>query len=39
MKIPFFSNHSVSQIACGETHNVVLTKSGKVFGWGSSNFG
>lgn len=29
----------VTQIACGETHSVVLTKDHKVYGWGMSMYG
>lgn len=40
IKVPFFNSKiQLSQISAGETHNIVLTKQGKVYGWGSSNFG
>lgn len=33
------ANVFVTQIACGETHSIVLTKDSKVFGWGMSMYG
>jgi alpha-tubulin suppressor-like RCC1 family protein len=29
----------VTQIACGETHSIVLAKDSKVYGWGMSMYG
>jgi alpha-tubulin suppressor-like RCC1 family protein len=29
----------VTQIACGEAHSILLTKDGKIYGWGMSNYG
>jgi len=40
IKIPFFNNKlQLQSLSAGETHNIVLTKTGQVYGWGSSNFG
>jgi len=29
----------VTEIACGETHCIALTREGKVWGWGMSMYG
>jgi alpha-tubulin suppressor-like RCC1 family protein len=29
----------IIEIACGETHCIVLSREGKVFGWGMSMYG
>ena len=29
----------MTQIACGEAHSISLTKDGKIYGWGISNYG
>jgi alpha-tubulin suppressor-like RCC1 family protein len=34
-----FNNESIKQISCGRNHSMVLTKSGKVYGWGYNFYG
>lgn len=33
------AEHNVTDVACGETHTVVLTRERRVFGWGMSMYG
>ncbi|GAM20383.1 hypothetical protein SAMD00019534_035580 [Acytostelium subglobosum LB1] len=33
------SSHWVTQVCCGEKHTICLTKNGKVFTWGTSEYG
>jgi alpha-tubulin suppressor-like RCC1 family protein len=27
------------QVACGEAHSIAMSKDGRLFGWGMSNYG
>ncbi|GAM28582.1 hypothetical protein SAMD00019534_117580 [Acytostelium subglobosum LB1] len=37
--IQSMTSHWVTQVSCGEKHTICLTKNGKVFTWGSSEYG
>ncbi|CAG5121379.1 unnamed protein product, partial [Candidula unifasciata] len=39
VRIDFFLDLPVQEIACGDAHVVVLTRSGHVYTWGSGEFG
>lgn len=38
-KIPAFEGVFITQVACGEVHCTALSKDGRLFGWGLSNYG
>ncbi len=38
-KIPTLNGIHVTQVACGEAHSIALSKEGKIYGWGMSNYG
>jgi len=38
-KIPKLEGLHISQVACGEAHSIAMTKDGRLFGWGMSNYG
>ncbi|CAN8066050.1 unnamed protein product [Agarophyton chilense] len=37
--IPELSHESVCYLSCGDRHSFAITKDGRVFGWGSNEFG
>jgi regulator of chromosome condensation len=38
-KIPKLEGLQITQVACGEAHSIVMTKEGRLYGWGMSNYG
>ncbi len=34
-----FENEKIVMISCGVWHSLALTKSGRIFGWGSNRYG
>ncbi len=34
-----FENEKIVMISCGAWHSLALTKSGRIFGWGSNRYG
>jgi alpha-tubulin suppressor-like RCC1 family protein len=38
-KIPKFEGLHINQVACGEAHSIAISKEGRLFGWGMSNYG
>lgn len=37
--MPKLEGMNVMQVACGEAHSIAMTKDGRLFGWGMSNYG
>jgi len=37
--LEYFGKHKIHQIACGGLHSIVLTKSGEIYTWGSTEGG
>jgi alpha-tubulin suppressor-like RCC1 family protein len=38
-KIPKLEGIHMIQVACGEAHSIAMSKDGRLFGWGMSNYG
>ena len=38
-KIMSLKGHVITQLACGDSHSMALTKDGQVFAWGEATLG